>query len=179
MHPSSESHEQSELAALRLLVLDVDGILTDGGLWVGSDGQDWKRFAIIDGAGIKMFQEAGNRVAIISGHSSTATVHRFRLLGVEDVEIGVRDKRGCLTDLLRRRSMNLEETAAMGDDLMDLPILTSVAWSATVPEARPEVLERVHYVTRNRGGHGAVREVVEMILKAQGHWQHIISRYEA
>lgn len=168
-----------DLSRVRMLVLDVDGVLTDGGVYLAEDGSHMKRFAIEDGAGIKELLRCGLRVAIVSGHESKATAARFSKLGVEDVHTGVADKRECLRGILALRGLAAEECAAMGDDLMDVPMLRMAGWAGTVPDAHPRVRRIADYVTRKRGGHGAVREVAEMILKARGLFGGVLERYEA
>lgn len=153
---------------LSLLVLDVDGVLTDGTIAVDEDGRMSKRFSILDGAGIKLFLRAGLRVAIISGHRFEGLRPRFTALGVPDVFTGVERKRPVLDALLARHGLLPAAVVAMGDDLMDLPLMDGVGFAATVPDAHPRVLARADFVTTRRGGQGAVREVVELILAARG-----------
>ncbi|HMS17344.1 MAG TPA: HAD hydrolase family protein [Planctomycetota bacterium] len=166
-----------DLSQIRMLILDVDGILTDGSVWMGTDGTHFKKFSILDGAGIKEWMRCGHELAIISGHESDATRHRFSALGVREVFVGVKDKMACLADLLQRTGMLPNACAAMGDDLMDLPMMLSVHWSATVRSAHPQVLRLADYVTQREGGAGAVREVMEHILTAQGRMGDILKRY--
>jgi 3-deoxy-D-manno-octulosonate 8-phosphate phosphatase (KDO 8-P phosphatase) len=167
-----------DLSAIRMLVLDVDGILTDGCIWMGTDGTHFKKFSILDGAGIKEWLRAGLLLAIISGHESNATVHRFKALGVEDVFVGVTDKGACFEALLLRHNLRTDQCAAMGDDLMDLPLLTKVGWSATVPHAHQEVLAVADFITTHAGGEGAVREVIELLLRAQDRLDAMLKRYQ-
>jgi 3-deoxy-D-manno-octulosonate 8-phosphate phosphatase (KDO 8-P phosphatase) len=157
----------SDLRHIELLVLDVDGILTDGSIYVSEDGAVAKRFAIVDGAGIKLLLRAGVGAAIISGHAHQGVIHRFRALGVDDVMVGIQDKGAALRRILEEKKLRPEQIAVMGDDLMDLPMMRGAGFAATVPEAHPRVLERADYVTTRPGGRGAVREVIEKILRAQ------------
>jgi 3-deoxy-D-manno-octulosonate 8-phosphate phosphatase (KDO 8-P phosphatase) len=166
-----------DLAKIRFLVLDVDGILTDGFLYVGEDGKAMKRFSIIDGAGLVYWQRAGHAIAIVSGHAHEGVVHRFRGLGIEDVHVGVKDKLAAFLDILARRGISPAEVATMGDDLMDLPLLRRSGFAATVSGAHEECLRAAHYVAQRPGGQGAVREVVELILRAQGRFEAIIGPY--
>jgi 3-deoxy-D-manno-octulosonate 8-phosphate phosphatase (KDO 8-P phosphatase) len=159
------------VAAIRLLVLDVDGILTDGRIYVGPGGEDLKAFSILDGAGLVLWGRAGHLAAIISGHSSTAAETRFRRLGLQEVHVGVARKRPVLEALLARHGIRREEMAVMGDDLMDLPLFEGAGFVATTPEAHSSVLTRADHVTARRGGRGAVREVIELILHAQGRFE--------
>jgi 3-deoxy-D-manno-octulosonate 8-phosphate phosphatase (KDO 8-P phosphatase) len=169
----------ADLSRITLLTLDVDGILTDGSLWIGSDGVESKRFSIRDGMGIRMLLDAGLKVAILSGHASPATVHRFQRLGVLDIEVGVAEKLPAFLALLDRHGLEAAQAAVMGDDLMDIPLIRRAGFSATVPEACQEVRMLVDHVTDRRGGAGAVREVAELLLKAQGRFDAILRRYEA
>lgn len=160
-----------------LLVLDVDGILTDGGVYVTEDGRISKRFSIFDGMGIKMLLEAGIGVAVVSGHASEATVHRLKGLGVENVQVGVADKGEAFDDLLSARGLSPRRVAAMGDDLPDLPMLQRAGFKVTVPEGHIEVKRIADLVTERRGGHGAVREVAEHLLHAKGLYDTVVGRH--
>ena len=170
---------KASLSKIELLVLDVDGVLTDGRLYVGLDGSELKAFSIMDGAGLKMLAHAGVKVAIISGHASAAAEHRFRRLGVSDILVGIEDKGGVLEEVMRKHGVLAEQTAVMGDDLMDLPLFLRAGFKATVPDAHPEIIGRADYVTTRRGGHGAVREVIELILKARGLYEALVARFHA
>jgi len=165
------------LSDIRMLVLDVDGVLTDAGVYIAADGSDTKRFSIKDGLGIKIAMRAGLGIAIISGHASEATVHRFRGLGVEDVIVGAMNKAAPFKELLQRRGLEPRQVAAMGDDLPDLPLLRAAGFAATVPDAPIEVRDVADLVTERRGGDGAVREVIEYILKSQGRWADVVARF--
>ena len=167
-----------KLDAIKLLVLDVDGVLTDGGLYVGSEeNHDFKRFSIKDGLGLKLAMHAGLEVAIISGHRSEATRRRFSALGVEDVIVGAEDKRRPFADLLEKHGLSPENAAVMGDDLPDIPLLGVAGFAITVPDAPDEVKAVADHVTERHGGHGAVREVVELVLKAQGRWGRVMEHF--
>ncbi len=166
-----------DLSSIRLFVLDVDGVLTDGTLWVADDGATMKRFSIRDGAGLRLLTDMGFRVAVISGHLSGATTSRFRTLGIEDVETGVADKGAAFEALKVRRGVTDAECAAMGDDLMDLPMLRRVRFAATVSDAHEEVLRVAHYVARSAPGRGAVREVAELLLRGRGLWERALERF--
>jgi 3-deoxy-D-manno-octulosonate 8-phosphate phosphatase (KDO 8-P phosphatase) len=168
-----------DLASIRLLVLDVDGILTDGFLYVGDDGRAMKRFSIVDGAGIVYWQRAGHQAAVISGHASEGVVHRFRALGLAEVHVGVKDKLATFLDVLARQGLEPREVATMGDDLMDLPLLKRSGFAATVAEAHEECRRVAHYISQRPAGRGAVREVIELILKAQGRLDAVIEPYRS
>lgn len=167
-----------ELSSIEMLVLDVDGILTDGGLYVSAEGSMQKRFSIYDGAGMKLFLKAGHDIALISGHDFPGTVTRFFALGVREIHVGVSDKAAIFDEMLERRGLSTAQVAAMGDDVMDLPLIRRAGWTATVPDAHPTLRERVDHVTERRGGHGAVREVIEMILEARGELRGLIEGHD-
>ncbi len=162
---------------LQLLVLDVDGILTDGRLYVGADGQDWKAFSILDGAGIKLWMQAGFRVAVISGHASEAVKRRFERLGVTEVHVGVAEKRPVLDQILAKAGLSPASIAVMGDDLVDLPLFRGAGFTATVPGAHLEVRARAQFVTERPGGSGAVREVIDLVLKEKGLYAALVQSY--
>jgi 3-deoxy-D-manno-octulosonate 8-phosphate phosphatase (KDO 8-P phosphatase) len=153
---------------VRWLVLDVDGVLTDGRLHYSSAGEESKAFHIQDGLGIKLLQASGVRVAVVTGRQSSAVERRARELGIEQVAQGVEDKLAAFQRLLAEAGVGAAQAACVGDDLPDLPLLRRCALGITVPDA-PELLRRhAHYVTVRRGGDGAVREVCELLMQAQG-----------
>jgi 3-deoxy-D-manno-octulosonate 8-phosphate phosphatase (KDO 8-P phosphatase) len=166
-----------DLAAIRFLVLDVDGILTDGLLYVAEDGTAMKRFSIVDGAGLVYWQRAGHEVALISGHAFEGVAHRFRPLGIEELHVGVKDKLATFLEVTSRHGLTPREVATMGDDLMDLPLLKRSGFAATVGTAHEECRRIAHYISQAPAGQGAVREVIELILKAQGRLDAIIEPY--
>jgi 3-deoxy-D-manno-octulosonate 8-phosphate phosphatase (KDO 8-P phosphatase) len=153
---------------IRLLVLDVDGVLTDGRLYYGGDGVELKAFHIHDGQGLKMLRATGIEVAIITGRTSRAVELRAQNLGVAHVFQGVSDKLVVFEQLVARMVVRLAAAAAMGDDLPDLPLLRRCGFAACVPEAPALVRSHAHYVTDRPGGAGAVREVCELLMAAQG-----------
>lgn len=167
---------------IRLIVLDVDGVMTDGGVYVGatSDGGtvELKRFNVQDGLGIRILQKADLQVALLSGRVSQATSIRAAELGVRDVfqDAGAR-KVPILRELLDSRGLDWAEVALMGDDLADLPVLRRVGLPATVANAAPEVLRVAVWQSSRRGGEGAVREFVEALLRARGEWTGLIDEY--
>ena len=162
---------------LVLMGFDVDGVLTDGTLYFGTHGDEIKAFSSLDGHGLKMLQRAGVEVAIISGRSSRALELRAENLGVKELHMGVEDKRRLLAELAARRGIDLTQTGYMGDDVVDLPILRACGFSATVADAHGEVLGRVDYVASKAGGRGAVREVCDLILRAQDKWDAAMAEY--
>jgi 3-deoxy-D-manno-octulosonate 8-phosphate phosphatase (KDO 8-P phosphatase) len=166
---------------IRLLALDVDGVLTDNGIFVGPvDGQpvELKRFDIQDGLGQVLMRTAGIPVVWVSGRHSEATTVRARELRIEEVlQVGGPEKLDALGALLARRGIAWEDAAFVGDDLADLQVLRRVGLPIAVANAVEEVKAVAKYVTQAPGGHGAVREVVEVLLKARGHWSELLERY--
>jgi len=166
-------------ASVRLMGFDVDGVLTDGALYFTAQGDEMKAFSSQDGHGLKMLQRAGVEVAIVSGRSSRALELRARNLGIEELHMGVADKRALLAGLAARRGIDLAQAGYMGDDVVDLPILRACGFSATVADGHGEVRARVDYVAIRSGGRGAVREVCDLILRAQGKWDAAMAEYLA
>ena len=158
---------------IRLLLLDVDGVLTDGRLAFDGAGREIKFFHIRDGQGIRLLQKAGIRAGILTGRRSKAVAHRAKDLGIRLVFQKVRDKGQVLETLLKRENFRAEEVCFVGDDLMDLAALSRVGLAVSVADAVPEVKAIAHYTTRSPGGQGAVREICEQILKAQGRWEEV------
>lgn len=168
----------AELAARVVLMgFDVDGVLTGGALYFGPQGDETKAFSSLDGHGLKMLQRAGIEVAIISGHGSRALELRAASLGIRELHMEVEDKRAVMATPVARRGIDLAQTGYMGDDVVDLPILTACGFSATVADGHEEVLARVDYVASKGGGRGAAREVCDLILRAQGKWAAALAGY--
>jgi 3-deoxy-D-manno-octulosonate 8-phosphate phosphatase (KDO 8-P phosphatase) len=153
---------------LKLMIFDVDGIMTDGTLYYSERGEELKAFNIQDGHGIKMLKQYGVEVALITARRSRAVDLRAANLGIAHLYQGVEDKRGAYAALLGQLGLAAEQSGYMGDDLLDLPLITRCGFAATVVAAPDAVRTRAHYVARAGGGHGAVREVCEFILRAQG-----------
>ena len=162
---------------IELLVLDVDGVLTDGTITLTEDGREIKQFHVRDGAGIKYWQRVGKKVAIITGRGSPVVTHRAKELGVEAVHLNAKDKIPAFEQVLSDFNMDKQQVAVIGDDLPDLPMFARAGFSAAPADAAEEVRQAADYVTTARGGAGCVREVVEMILKSTGQWQKIMERY--
>ncbi len=156
--------------AVRLLVLDVDGVLTDGRLHYGPGGEVWKVFHVQDGVALAGAQLAGLQVAILSGRASPAVSSRMADLGVREVHQGVENKAEFFAELLRRLGLTADQVAYMGDDLPDLPLLTSVGLALAPADAVPEVRAAADWVARRPGGAGAVRDAVEALLRARSAW---------
>ena len=177
-HPGTEVFPPAALKAARsvdLLILDVDGVMTDGQLYYASDGSEIKPFYAQDGAAIKMLQSAGIPVAIISGRTSEATARRARELGIAHVYQGVEDKTAALRTLCETSGIAAERMAHAGDDIPDLPLFDRVGMRLSVAEAHPEVAARADYVTAAAGGAGAVREICHLILIARGLWESALA----
>lgn len=164
-------HDVYELArAVRLAVFDVDGIMTDGRLYYSERGEELKVFDVRDGHGLKMLQESGVQLALITSRSSRAVALRAENLGIRHVYQGVGSKLSTLRMLLAELNLEPAAVSFMGDDFVDLPVMRSCGFACTVPEAPQEVRDVAHYVTRATGGRGAVRETCELILRAQGNF---------
>jgi 3-deoxy-D-manno-octulosonate 8-phosphate phosphatase (KDO 8-P phosphatase) len=153
--------------SIRLIAFDVDGIMTDGGLYLSDSGEEFKRFNSLDGHGLKMLKASGVETAIITGRTSRCVELRARNLGITHLYQGVENKLAAMQDLLKKLNLDFDAAAFMGDDVVDLPVMRRAALALSVPEAPQTVLDHAHYVTRRNGGYGAVREVCEMLMAAQ------------
>jgi 3-deoxy-D-manno-octulosonate 8-phosphate phosphatase (KDO 8-P phosphatase) len=153
---------------LRLVAFDVDGVLTDGGLYLSDSGEEFKRFNSLDGHGLKMLKASGVELAIITGRTSRCVEQRAKNLGIARLYQGVEDKLSVMQSLLAELKLAPEAAAFMGDDVVDLPVMRRVGLALSVPAAPQVVRDHAHYVSLREAGHGAVREVCEMILDAQG-----------
>ncbi len=162
-------------AKVRLLILDVDGVLTDGALYFGPKEELFKVFHVRDGHGIKMAQRAGVEVAFLSGRRSDPAFLRAKELGVTRYYEGLRDKVPVLEELCRTLGLTADQVAAVGDELVDLPLFYRVGLAVAVADAVPEVKAAAHWVTFNPGGRGAVREVTDLILQAAGVWEELLA----
>jgi 3-deoxy-D-manno-octulosonate 8-phosphate phosphatase (KDO 8-P phosphatase) len=171
------SDVRRRLEPIRLLVLDVDGVLTDGGLLYGPEGELGKRFSVRDGLGIRLLLEAGTAVGVVSGRGGDATERRLLELGLDRrlVALGSRDKGADLSRVqVEAGQVTDAETAVMGDDLPDLPILMRAGFAACPADGAPDVAAVCHFVCGSKGGEGAAREVAELILKAQHRWSDVV-----
>ncbi|RBH47183.1 phenylphosphate carboxylase subunit delta [Pseudomonas sp. MWU13-2860] len=164
---------------MKLLIMDVDGVLTDGRIYYNAQGEESKSFYVQDGLGLRLLRSTGVQLAIISGRADRCVEHRARALQIDHYYGGVHDKKVALNELLERLELQPEECAFIGDDLIDLPIITRVGLAVAVPEAPALVRQRAHYVTGSSGGKGAVRELAELIMQAQGTFDAILARYLA
>jgi len=171
----------AELAArarrVRLLLFDVDGVLTDGTILLDADGRESKRFSIKDGTAIVWARQAGLLTGVLSARSAAATTERARQLGMAIVRQQATDKAAAFAEILAEQRLEADAVAYMGDDLMDLPVLGQAGLSAAPADAVEAVRARVHFVSRLPGGAGAVRELIEGVLEAQGHWPTLAARY--
>ncbi len=164
---------------IQLLVMDVDGVLTTGAITVGPDGQEWKTFYVRDGAALAYWHRMGRRSAILSGRSAEPVFHRAAELGVHRVIQGRLDKARAIRELIAAEAVSPEQTCFIGDDLPDLKAMHEVGLAVAVADAVPEVRAAAHHVTASPGGRGAVRELVEFLLRAQGLWDKVMEIYEA
>ena len=168
---------QKKMSAIKLLLLDVDGVLTDGRIIYDNQGNELKAFDVKDGHGLKMLQRAGLKIGIITGRSSDLVARRARELGIEILYQRALNKLEPYLEILAEQGLTDDQVAYVGDDIVDLPILRRVGFSATVADANPDVSPYVDYVTKCPGGRGAVREVCDLLLKAQGKWLELTARY--
>ncbi len=164
-------------AAVELLLLDVDGVLTDGSVIYADDGTELKRFHVRDGSGLKLWHAAGKRSAVVSGRASAAVARRAAELGIAPVLQGRADKLAALGEVLVATGLNPEQVCAVCDDLPDLPLMRRCGLAVAVGDACPEARAAAHYVTAVPGGRGAVRDAVEWLLKAQGRWAELTAVY--
>jgi 3-deoxy-D-manno-octulosonate 8-phosphate phosphatase (KDO 8-P phosphatase) len=162
---------------LKLLLLDVDGVLTDGTITYTHEGTEIKSFHTRDGFGIRLLLESGVEVGLITARESEAVKRRVQDLGLKHVFQKTKNKLEVFDQLLKELGLEPTEVGYMGDDWLDLPLLVRVGFAATVADAVPEVLQIAHYVTRRKGGHGAVREVCELILEAKGVNKGLLEKY--
>lgn len=177
MHISGESLEavRARAAKVRLVVFDLDGVLTDGSLILGEGGEDLKVFNTRDGQGLAMLRGSGIQIAVISGRSSFAVEQRMKELGIEYVYQGASDKLSTFQILLRKLKLDPSEAAYVGDDLPDLPVMMRVGLAVAVADAHELVREHAHWQTRKPGGRGAAREVSDLVMDAQG----LLAKYYA
>ena len=162
---------------LKLLILDVDGVLTDGKLFFDYQGNEYKSFHARDGHGIKLLRQSGVEVAVISGRKSPSVALRMKNLGIEHVYQGHENKLAAFNEILDKLSITADQVAHVGDDLLDLPLMIRVGLSIAVADANFAVTQRAHWCTSLPGGQGAVREVCDFIMQAQGTFDEILNTY--
>ncbi|MBI3543795.1 MAG: HAD family hydrolase [Deltaproteobacteria bacterium] len=161
------TEDRDRLKRIKMLILDVDGVMTDGRIW-WIEGTGWTRaFSVKDGYGLKLLMKAGIEIAVISGGDSKSVRERAQFLGIKHVYLGDENKLTALAKIMKDTGHGYEQLAFVGDDLFDIPVLEKVGFSATVPHAVVEVKEVVHYITTEPGGFGAVREIADLIRKCQ------------
>lgn len=153
---------------VRLMIFDVDGVMTDGGLYYTDSGEELKAFNALDGHGLKMLKQSGVQLAIISGRKSKLVEHRAHNLGIDHLVQGAHDKLASFEALIAELGFTPKQCGFMGDDVIDLPVMRRVNFAIAVPDSPTLVRQYAHYVTGARGGHGAVREACEVIMQAQG-----------
>ena len=168
---------RKRILPLSLLLLDVDGVLTDGSIVYTDSGEELKFFNVRDGLGLRMLMDAGIAVGIVTGRSSGALLKRCENLGIDLVYHGVKDKRAVLENLLRDKGLKPEAVAFAGDDLPDIQIMKAVGFPVAVANADPLVKATALYVTPSAGGHGAIRDICELILKTKGLWPQTLERF--
>jgi len=167
-----------KMKIIRLLVLDVDGVMTDGKIIMNDMGREIKNFDVKDGHGIKILMRCGIDVILLTGRRSAVVEHRAKDIGIEEVYQGIYNKLEKFEEILQHKSFNYENIAFVGDDIVDIPLLKRVGFSVAVADATEDVKKGVDYITKKAGGDGAVREVCELILQAQGKWIDVAKRYE-
>jgi 3-deoxy-D-manno-octulosonate 8-phosphate phosphatase (KDO 8-P phosphatase) len=165
-------------AKVRLLILDVDGVLTDGRIIMDHKGREIKAFNVRDGHGLRLLREAGIEVAILTGRSSPVVQKRADDLGILWVRQGIHDKVGAYQEIARKMGITDDEACFIGDDLVDIPLLKRVGIPIVVGDGAPEAKRFARYVTQSSGGKGAVREVCDLLLQTQGKWEAVLRRYE-
>lgn len=163
---------------VRVVVTDVDGVLTDGGIGITESGEEIKIFSVQDGLGVDLLRQCGIEVAFLSSRKSRVVEHRARGLGLALHFDGIREKRPQLEEILRRLGIAAQNACYIGDDLLDLPCLRLVGFPVAVANAREEVQRQAAYVTRTRGGQGAFREVAELVIKARGLWDSLLESFQ-
>jgi 3-deoxy-D-manno-octulosonate 8-phosphate phosphatase (KDO 8-P phosphatase) len=176
--PTTSVTLSQSCASIEMLLLDVDGVLTDGSIIYTDDGTELKRFHVRDGSALKFWHFAGKRSAILTGRTSRVVEVRAKELGIAPVIQGATDKLTAYRDLLRQSGLQAQQVCFVGDDLPDLPVTRHCGLAVAVADACSEILAQSHYTTRAPGGKGAVREVIELILRFQGHWDGIVERYQ-
>ena len=168
---------KSQLSETRLLLLDVDGVLTDGTITYSDSGSQIKQFSVKDGLGLRLLMDAGIDVGIITGRKSQALLHRCRDLGIRLIFDGIKDKSAALDKIIQKTGIDPRHMAFVGDDLIDLPVMTRVGVSVCVLDAAEDIKSYADFVTQKKGGNGAVREICEKILKAKGVWEIVLDTY--
>lgn len=162
---------------IKLVIFDIDGVLTTGALFIGDDGQEYKAFNSKDGHGLRMLQDSGVEVAIITGRTSNVVAHRAKDLGITRIYQGKREKLPAYKELIKETGLSHEEIAYVGDDVVDLPVMSKVGLAICVQDGHSFVKQHSHWITESNGGCGAGRDVCEMILEAQGNLHDMLQSY--
>jgi 3-deoxy-D-manno-octulosonate 8-phosphate phosphatase (KDO 8-P phosphatase) len=162
---------------IELVIFDIDGVFTDGGLYRSDDGQETKRFHATDGLGIRMLADAGVTLGVITGRTSKVVEHRCKELQIEHVYQGQKDKLGAFETLAAKLDLQHAQIAYMGDDIIDMPVMKRAGLALTVPGACAEIADMAHWTSQRRGGNGAVREACELLLKSKNLYEKAIARY--
>lgn len=168
---------EQRMQGIQLILSDVDGVMTSGGITYNNEGVETKTFHVRDGLGIKLWQRTGYRFGVITARSSHIVKLRMDELKVDLVRQGAENKRDIADAILNEMGLNSEQVCYIGDDLTDLALISSVGFGVSVSDGADEVKKAAHYVTKSRGGHGAIRELIEMILKSQNRWQEMLQAY--
>jgi len=171
------SELEQRAAAIRLVLLDVDGVLTDGRIHAGPDGDEGRSFHARDGLGVRLGQRGGLTFGIVSGRSSAAVARRASELDIHEIHQGIVDKNACVDGILERLEVVRDAVCFIGDDLVDIPVMRRVGLAAAPSDAAPEAREAADFVTRAAGGRGAVREVVDLVLQASGKWREVTKSF--
>ncbi len=167
----------TKAALIRLVIFDVDGVLTDGSIFIGDAGEEYKAFFSRDGLGMTMLQRSGVEIGIITGRCSQVVLHRMQSLGIEYIFQGQSDKLPAFQQLCQQLNLQPQQVAYVGDDVIDLPVMQQVGLAIAVGDAHPIVTKYTHWQTHSTGGRGAVREVCELIMQAQGKLAEQLSYY--
>jgi 3-deoxy-D-manno-octulosonate 8-phosphate phosphatase (KDO 8-P phosphatase) len=168
----------NNVRSLKLLILDVDGVLTDGNVIMDDAGREMKHFNVRDGHGLKMLMRSGVEVVFLTGRQSAVVEHRARDLGVLEVHQGAKNKLEWYPEIVEKRGLTGSQVGYVGDDIVDVPFMKRVGFAVAVADAADNVRHMAHYVTIKKGGRGAVREICDMILKIQGQWDEVVKKYE-
>ncbi len=170
---------EQRIALIQMILCDVDGVLTDGGICFDNQGIETKTFHVRDGMGIRMWQAAGWQFGLLTARTSHIVKLRAAELGITVVRQGFTDKLTVARQIMKEQSLQPAQVCYVGDDLPDLQLMAHAGFSVAVADAVPEIREAAHYVTRAAGGRGAVRELIEMMLKSQGRWDELVRKYQA
>ena len=173
----TNSEVQSRAARIKLFLMDCDGVLTDGRIWVLENGEDQKAFHTRDGLGLEIFHRAGLKSGVISGRVSSALTRRAEKLGMSYLRQGCVEKEQAFAEIVAAAGLTNDEVAFAGDDLNDIPLMLKSGLALAVADAAAETRAHAHYVTQATGGHGAVREMIELILKSQNRWDDLLRHY--